>query len=75
MIKQILKVFGMHLMCAIGALFILLLFPGVVSFRFGEILYSVFAFIIFFDVFYTLGKLKTTTWMRATCPKNYHINQ
>jgi hypothetical protein len=55
MIKQILKVFGMHLMCAIGALFILLLFPGVVSFRFGEILYSVFAFIIFFDVFYTLG--------------------
>ncbi len=55
MLKQILKIFGMHFLCAIGAMFIILLFPGILTFKFGEILYSLFALSVFFDVFYTIG--------------------
>ena len=43
MVKQILKFFGMHLMCAIGSMLVILIFPGIVSFKFGVVLYSVFA--------------------------------
>ncbi len=55
MIKQILRVLGIHFLCAIGAMFIMLVFPGIVGFKIGEILYTMFALIIFFDVFYSIG--------------------
>ena len=74
MVKQILKFFGMHLMCAIGSMLVILIFPGIVSFKFGDVLYSVFALSIFFDVFYSLGweyyhKMKKTIKI-----ENNHLN-
>jgi len=55
MVKQILKVFGAHFLCAVGAMLIILVFPGLVTFKLGDVLYSIFALTIFFDVFYSVG--------------------
>lgn len=52
-IKSILNLFGKHLICTLGCLLFIMVFPSMVESGFTQIIYSVVAIMIYFDFLFT----------------------
>lgn len=55
MTKNFFRLLGAHAACSLGCFLFVMLFPGIIDFRLGEVLYSLLAIIIFFDVIFTFS--------------------
>ena len=53
MIKNFFKLLGAHAACSLGCFLFVMMFPGIIDFRLGEVLYSLLAIVVLFDVFFT----------------------
>ena len=52
-LKSLFKFLGLQAICGFGCTLLIMMFPGLISFRFGEILYSFVALIIAFDLLFS----------------------
>lgn len=52
-LKNYLKAIGVHALCSLGSMMFIMMFPGIIDFTIGQILYSVMTITIFFDVYFT----------------------
>lgn len=71
--KQLLKLTGLQAVCMIGCTMVIMMFPGLVSFRFGEILYSFSALVIAFDLFFTSAWTLGAKHRRDVNTHNRHL--
>ena len=53
LIPIILKLLLKQLICALGCIFFILTFPAMIDSGIGEIIYSIFSIIVFFDILYS----------------------
>lgn len=53
LLPTIFKLLLKHLICALGCIFFILIFPAMIDSGIGEIIYSLFAIIVFFDILYS----------------------
>lgn len=54
-IKRFLKLIGIHAICSCGSMLFLMMFPGIIDFMIGKILFSLLAIIVFFDLFFSFA--------------------
>lgn len=73
-LKPLLKLFGLQAVCMIGCAMVIMMFPGLVSFRFGEILYSFSALVIAFDLFFTSAWTLGAKHRRDVNTHNRHLS-
>ncbi len=52
-LKSFCKLFVLQAVCMLGCAMVIMMFPGLISFKLGEILYTFASFVIFFDLFFT----------------------
>mgnify|MGYP001024686400 CR=1 FL=1 len=53
MIKNFFKLLGAQAACSLGCFLFVMMFPGIIDFRLGEVLYSLLAIVVLFDVLFT----------------------
>ena len=51
--KNFFKMLGLHALCSFGTMLFILMFPGIIDFTFGQIIFSLLAIFVFFDIFFT----------------------
>ena len=72
-LKAFFKFLGIQEICMIGCTMLIMMFPGLVSFRLGEILYSFSALVISFDLFFTSAWALGSKHRRDINTHNRHI--
>ena len=53
LMPTIFKLLLKHLICGLGCIFFIMIFPAMIDSGIGEIIYSLFAIIVFFDILYS----------------------
>ena len=71
--KPFLKLLSFQAICMLGCGMFVMMFPGLLSFKFGEILYSFAALIIAFDLFFTSAWTLGSRHRRDVNTHNRHL--
>lgn len=73
-LKKYIKILGLHAICSIGSLLMVMMFPGLIDFTLGEVLYSFLAIVVFFDLLYTFSWNLANKKMKHIKIQNNHLN-
>lgn len=73
-IKKFFILLGLQAICSAGSMLFLMMFPGIIDFMIGKILFSLLAIITFFDLFFTLAWNMANRELKMIKIHNNHLN-
>lgn len=74
-LKNFFKMLGLHALCSLGCMMFIMMFPGIIDFKFGQVLYSLLAISVFFDVYFTAAWNMANKENKKIKIHNNHLTQ